>query len=86
MSFNKQSSKTHAEISTFINKHIYLPLSWILSANLENWSGSLLCFITPSGVTETSQREYVSEAPVKPNSWIAWQTTSLAVVSLLMIM
>ena len=35
----------------------YLPLSWILSASLESWSGRRRCLMTPSGLTDTSHRE-----------------------------
>lgn len=66
--------------------NVYLPLSCILSASLESWSGSLLCLITPSGVTETSQSEYWSGVAVTANSRMAWTTTSFAVVSLLIMM
>lgn len=67
-------------------ERLYLPLSWILSASLESWSGSRRCLITPSGVTETSHREYWSGVAVTANSRMAWMTTSLAVVSLLIMM
>lgn len=42
--------------------------------------------MTPSGLTDTSHREYVSGAAMRPNSLTVWATTSLAVVSLLIMM
>ncbi|TNN61693.1 hypothetical protein EYF80_028055 [Liparis tanakae] len=58
-----------------------LLFSWILSASFDSWSGSRLCLMTPSGVTDTSHREYASGAAVRANSLMAWATTSFAVVS-----